>query len=118
MKGIRGATSVERNEAGEISEKTVELMKEIFSKNSIGELYSVIFTVTHDITSFNPATAFRKHFEFGDIALLCLNEASFDNSMSGIIRVLIHCESETKNFVYLHRARALRPDLFGGEFGK
>ncbi|RAM58434.1 chorismate mutase, partial [Mesotoga sp. SC_4PWL113PWK15] len=41
---------------------------------------------------------------------LCLYEASFENSCGGIIRVLIHCESKTKNFVYLRRAKNLRPD--------
>ncbi len=110
MKAIRGATSIESDNPEEIGSCVIELMEEIFRKNEISELHSVIFTVTSDITSYNPATAFRKAFNQSDVALLCLYEASFENSGGGIIRVLIHCESKTKNFVYLRRARNLRPD--------
>ena len=110
MKAIRGATSIEADRPEEIRDSVIELMEEIFSRNKITELHSVIFTVTNDITSYNPATAFRKVFNQSDVALLCLYEASFENSPGGIIRVLLHCESETKNFVYLRRAKNLRPD--------
>lgn len=111
MKAIRGATSVESDDAQEIRERVVELMSEIFARNDMGELHSVIFTITKDITALNPATAFRKAFDLGEVALLCLYEAAFENSPRGIVRVLIHCESSTKNFVYLRRAKDLRPDL-------
>jgi len=111
MKAIRGATSVENNEREEITARTIELMEEIFAKNDIWEIHSVIFTVTRDVTAFNPATAFRQRFDYSDVALLCINEADFQGSSNRIIRVLIHCESTSKNFVYLHRARDLRPDL-------
>jgi len=110
VKAIRGATSIEADCPEEIQDSIIELMEEIFNRNKITELHSVIFTVTNDIASYNPATAFRKGFDQSDVALLCLYEASFGNSPGGIIRVLLHCESETKNFVYLRRARNLRPD--------
>jgi len=111
MKAIRGATSVEKNEREEIVARTIELIEKILTNNDIWEIHSVIFTVTRDLTAFNPATAFRERFDYNDVALLCINEADFQGSLNGIIRVLIHCESTSKNFVYLHRARNLRPDL-------
>jgi len=110
VKAIRGATSIEKDCQEEIRNSVIELMEQIFSRNEITELHSVIFTVTNDITSYNPATAFRKAFNQSDVALLCLYEASFGGSTNGIIRVLVHCESKTKNFVYLRRAKNLRPD--------
>ena len=115
MKAIRGATSVEKNEREEIAARTIELIEKILTNNDIWEIHSVIFTVTRDITAFNPATAFRERFDYNNVALLCIN-----GRLSGITewikRVLIHCESTSKNFVYLHRARNLRPDLvFNGE---
>jgi len=76
VKAIRGATSIEKDCQEEIRDSVIELMEEIFSRNEITELHSVIFTVTNDITSCNPATAFRKVFNQSDVALLCLYEAS------------------------------------------
>jgi chorismate mutase len=59
MKAIRGATSVENNEREEITARTIELMEEIFAKNDIWEIHSVIFTVTRDVTAFNRAFVYK-----------------------------------------------------------
>lgn len=106
--GIRGATSLERDEPAEIREKVVELWNEINSQNDIERIVSVIFSVTPDIVSFNPATVLRENLMLEDVALMCLQEAVFENSPRNIIRVLLICESKTQNFVYLHGAKDLR----------
>jgi len=106
--GIRGATSLGSDEPEEIREKVVELWNEINSQNDIERIVSVMFSVTPDIKSFNPATALREGLLVEDIPLMCLQEAMFENSPQRIIRILVICESTTQNFVYIHDAKNLR----------
>ncbi|HOB16297.1 MAG TPA: chorismate mutase [Defluviitoga sp.] len=106
--GIRGATSIEEDNAAHISERVLELWKEIILNNDILRVISVIFSVTSDIKSLNPATVLRKKLNLNTIPFMCLTEPEFENSFSKIIRVLIICESSTQNFVYLHKASQLR----------
>jgi|GEM_PF-213254 len=106
--GIRGATSLGSDEPEEIREKVVELWNEINSQNDIERIVSVMFSVTPDIKSFNPATALREGLLVEDIPLMCLQEAMFENSPQRIIRILVICESTTQNFVYIHDAENLR----------
>lgn len=114
--GIRGATSVEKDSKEEIEKAVSELLKNIFEKNKIevSKIASIIFSVTPDIKSYNPATAARKKFNLSTTPLMCLSEAVFDNSPEMIIRVLILYnadESFKANHVYLKRAQNLRPDI-------
>ncbi|BBE31495.1 chorismate mutase AroH [Tepiditoga spiralis] len=111
MIAIRGATSIEKNESKHIKEKTIELYDKIMKENDIKKILSIIVSVTSDITEINPVTIIRENFKLKKVALLCVQEAQFKNSKNGIIRFLIHCESNTNNFVFLHDARELRPDL-------
>ena len=106
--GIRGATSIEEDTATLITERVLELWNEITSKNDITRIISVIFSVTSDIKSLNPATVLRKTLNLDSIPFMCLSESEFENSPTKIIRVLIICESSTQNFVYLHKASQLR----------
>jgi len=109
--GVRGATSIERDDPDHVRQRVVELVEEIFKKNRIDRIISVIFSVTPDVKSMNPATVFRLEFNFPNVPLMCLQEAVFDDSPGGIIRVLIIFEGEGGNFVYLHKARELRRDI-------
>ncbi len=106
--GIRGATSIEEDTAPHINERVLELWNEIIFKNDITRIISVIFSVTSDIKSLNPATVLRKTLNLNTIPFMCLSESEFENSPAKIIRVLIICESSTQNFVYLHKASQLR----------
>ncbi|SES67081.1 chorismate mutase [Anaerobranca gottschalkii] len=112
MKAIRGATTVEINREEDIKLRTIELMERIIKLNSleIEDIISIIFSVTEDLTAFNPATAFRERFG-GDIPLFCVQEAKFQGSLKYCIRVLIHCNKENVKHCYLHNAQNLRPDL-------
>ncbi|MGB4262975.1 MAG: chorismate mutase [Fervidobacterium sp.] len=105
---IRGATSLESDDPAEVREKVLELWNELNVQNDIVRIISVIFSVTPDIVSFNPATALRENLMLEDVALMCLQEAVFENSPQRIIRILIICEGGTQNFVYLHGAKDLR----------
>jgi len=108
---IRGATSVENFSIQEISERTKELMEELFRRNKVERIISITFSVTEDINLINPASIARKAFGLDHVSLMCLKEAHFEGSINGIVRVSLLCESPDSNFVYLHRARMLRPDL-------
>ncbi|MDR3238039.1 MAG: chorismate mutase [Spirochaetia bacterium] len=116
VRGIRGATSVESNTKEEIFAKTGELLSQLIQKNSIDaeEIASIIFSVTDDIDEAFPAAAARlAGFDF--IPLFGCREIPVKGSVSGLIRVLIHMNTEKSQremqHVYLHRAVQLRPDI-------
>lgn len=115
-RAIRGATTVQHDTPEQIRHATRELLETIVSRNGISsaDVISAIFTVTHDLTSDFPAHAAR---ELGwlDVPLLCTLEIPVPGSLPRCIRVLLHVESRASRadirHVYLHDARALRPDL-------
>lgn len=108
---LRGATSIKIDSEDEIINKTVELWNQIKENNHFDNIYSIIISVTPDIKKINPATVLREKFSLNNVALMCLQEASFENSLQKIIRILVFCNSKTNNFVYLHNAKILRKDL-------
>jgi len=108
---IRGATSVEKDTPEHVRSRVKELFEEIVSRNKIRRIEAIIFSVTKDIQSLNPATVLREDRSLGSVALMCFQEAQFNGSPEKIIRILIFCDSDTREFVYLHGAQKLRPDL-------
>lgn len=116
VRGIRGATQIDRDEPALMQEAVVELMSELLRANGLvtEDLISVIFTVTNDIRSDFPAASARA-MGLGDVPLLCSTEIPVPNSLPRTIRVLVHCES-TRNqkqiaHVYLRGTTILRKDL-------
>jgi chorismate mutase len=112
---LRGATSVERNDADEILDATRELMDAITRHNGLQpeHVVSCIFTVTDDLDAEFPAVAARA-VGFESVPLLCAREIPVPGSMPRVIRVLIHYhadEGHEPTHVYLGEARALRKDL-------
>jgi len=118
VRGIRGATSVETNSRDEIFSKTEELLETLVNKNSLNmeDIASVIFSVTDDINEAFPAAAARK-MGWDFVPLFGCREIPVKGSLYGIIRVLMHVNSEKPQreltHSYLHRAAALRPDIAG-----
>lgn len=112
---LRGATTAEHNEAGEILAATTELMQEILRRNSLvpADAVSCIFTVTEDLDAQFPAVAARA-VGFGEVPLLCAREIPVPGSMPRVIRVLVHYHAPEEHrpvHVYLRGAQALRADL-------
>lgn len=112
---LRGAVSVDRNDAGEILRATGALMSEIMARNSLApeQVVSCIFTATEDLDAEFPAVAARS-LGFERVPLLCAREIPVPGSMRGVIRVLIHYHGDEEHVpahVYLGEARALRADL-------
>ena len=112
---LRGAISVERNDADEIHEATRALMDEIMTRNELvpGDVVSCIFTATKDLDADFPAAAARE-IGFAGVPLLCAREMGVPGSMPRVIRVLIHYyaqEGHETRHTYLRDAVALRSDL-------
>lgn len=116
VRGIRGATQIERDDAGLMQEAVVELMEELMRANSLKseDLISVIFTVTSDLTSDFPAASARA-MGLGDVPLLCSTEIPVPNSLPRTIRTLVHCETSRNQkqiaHTYLRGTSVLRKDL-------
>ncbi len=116
---LRGATTVEDNDADDILAATDELMREILSRNGLGadDLVSCIFTLTPDLDAEFPAVAARK-MGLSSVPLLCAREIPVPGALPKVIRVLIHAykpDGTGPEHVYLHEARKLRLDLQGAQ---
>ncbi|HYL30501.1 MAG TPA: chorismate mutase [Gemmatimonadales bacterium] len=113
--GIRGATTVERNEAQEILDATDELLRAIIAANDLqpDDIVSAFFTVTNDLDAAFPARA-AEDFGWNIVALLHATEVPVPGSLPRCIRLLVHAyTSRTRAEIkhcYLRRAIILRPD--------
>jgi chorismate mutase len=112
---VRGAISVNRNDAQEILAATTELMRAIIERNTLApeDVVSCIFTATNDLNAEFPAVAARA-LGFDRVPLLCAREISVPGSLPRVIRVLIHyyaADDHEPVHVYLGEASALRTDL-------
>ena len=116
---LRGASSVDRNDAQAILGATEWLMREIMKRNQIGpdDVVSCLFTLTEDLDAEFPAVAAR-NLGFGKVPLLCAREIPVPGALPSIIRVLIHYHADDDHVarhVYLGEARSLRQDLDGAQ---
>ncbi len=117
IRALRGATTADRDDPDHITERVGSLMSELFTRNNLStnDVVSAIFTATSDITSVYPATAARRGFDLGDIALLGAQELSVEGGLSRAIRVLLHVETASPraelHHVFLEGAAELRNDL-------
>jgi chorismate mutase len=112
---LRGAISVDRNDAEDILAATTELMETIMQRNALAPdaVVSCIFTATNDLNAEFPAVAARA-VGFDRVPLLCAQEIPVPRSLPRVIRVLIHYHAPDEHrpaHVYLGEARALRTDL-------
>lgn len=113
-RGIRGATSVHENAREAILAATKELLTRLVERNEVAveEITSAFFTVTDDLDAVHPALGARE-LGWHDVALLCAREIPVPGSLTGIVRVLLHVNTERTQaeirHVYLREAEALRP---------
>jgi chorismate mutase len=116
---LRGATTVDANDAESILGATESLMREILERNALrpDDAVSCIFTLTNDLDAEFPAVAARK-IGFSSVPLLCAREVDVPGSLPRVIRVLMHYyadEGHEARHVYLGEARSLRLDLEGAQ---
>ncbi|MBA2173879.1 chorismate mutase [Halobacillus locisalis] len=117
IRGVRGATTVTRNSADEIIEKSVALMEDIISENEIvaERVASVYFTVTEDLNDTFPAKSLRELDGWTHVPVMCMREIPVPASLPMCIRVMVTVETdkhqEEIEHIYHHEATKLRPDL-------
>jgi len=112
---LRGANSVERNDAPSILSATGELMRELIARNGLEpeRMVSCIFTLTADLDAEFPAVAARQ-LGLNRVPLLCTREVPVPGSLPRVVRTLLHYyaeEGHEPRHVYLGEARVLRSDL-------
>ena len=119
LRALRGATSVERNDAEAIIAATEELIRAVMERNALdpADMVSCIFTCTDDLDAEFPAVAARR-LGLGSVPLLCAREIGVPGALARVIRLMVHCyapERSVPQHVYLHEAAALREDLAGAQ---
>ena len=112
---LRGANTVERNDADAILQATDELMRELMARNELlpEAMVSCIFTLTDDLNAQFPAVAARA-LGLSRVPLMCAREVPVPGSLPRVIRTLLHYyapEDHVPRHVYLGEARVLRADL-------
>lgn len=119
LRALRGATTVEANEADAILEATEELVSTVLERNRLvpADLVSCIFTCTEDLDAEFPAVAARR-IGLNQVPLLCAREIPVPGALPRVIRLLLHCypgEDVEPQHVYLREAVTLRKDLQGAQ---
>jgi len=113
-RGIRGATTVERNDRTEILKATRELLEVMVRLNGLRpeDIAYVWFTVTPDLDAEFPAFAARE-IGWTEVPLMCGREIPVPGAISGCVRVLIDWNTAKSQrdvrHAFLHRAKELRP---------
>ncbi len=119
VRGIRGAVSAEKNTREAIHNATKRLLSRIAEENEIetADIVSILLTATVDLNADFPAFAVRD-MGWTRVPVLCAQEMEVPDSMTRLIRVLLHVNtSKSQDEIrhqYLGEARSLRPDLCGG----
>ncbi|MCL6602379.1 MAG: chorismate mutase [Paenibacillus sp.] len=116
-RGIRGATTVTRNEETEILQETVVLLREIVDRNDViaEDICSVWITMTADLDATFPARAIREMAGWEMVPLMCSTEIPVKGSLPQCIRLMVQVNTNKSQreiqHVYLNEAQKLRPDL-------
>jgi chorismate mutase len=117
IRGVRGAITVDRNDAALVRERTGELLRVLIERNAIraDDVASAIFTTTPDLDADFPAHAARLIAGWDAVPLLCARELAVPGALERCVRVLIHWNTDRAQrdirHAYLRGAERLRPDL-------
>jgi chorismate mutase len=116
LRGIRGATTVEKNDITSIAEAVQEMLTALIASNQLNtsDIGAAIFSSTPDLNSAFPAAGARE-LGWSDVPLFGTVEIDNPDGVARCIRVLI-LYNTMKNqqeiqHVYLRRATVLRPDI-------
>ncbi|SDI98238.1 chorismate mutase [Salimicrobium halophilum] len=117
IRGIRGATTVDKNEGSEIVDRAYELMNGIVEENDLEarDVAQVMFSATSDINETFPAKALRKLEGWKYVPVMCMQEIEVPSGLERCIRVMVTVntskEPQEIKHVYHYEAVKLRPDL-------
>ena len=112
---IRGATTANGNTLLEIENSVVELINELFMRNSLDKkkILSITFTVTKDLDACFPASIARKIYGLDSVAFLDCQQMHVPNDIEYCIRLLALVNLPANSCVehpYLRGASNLRTD--------
>ena len=120
VRGIRGATTADRNEAEAIVEATEELLRELVRLNDVDaeEVAFAYFTTTPDLDAEFPALAARR-LGWVDVPLLCGHDMAVrqpnPRGVPFCIRVVLLHNTRRRQremrHAYLRGARVIKQDL-------
>jgi chorismate mutase len=120
LRGLRGATTAERNEAEAIVEATAELLAELVRLNQLDteEVAFAYFTTSPDLDAEFPALAARR-MGWLDVPLLCGHDMNVPQpnprSVDRCIRILILYNTDLAQrdmrHAYLRGAQSIKSDL-------
>lgn len=112
---VRGATTVDTDREDQIIDRVLEMVDQLFIDNNLTEfpVVSILFSITDDLESINPAAALRAKGRYGEYPLFCTQEPRSEGALKQAVRVLITWDGDGSKGkpCYLHGAKALRPDL-------
>lgn len=119
VSAVRGAAGVARDTPKEIVSSVTDCFEKLLEVNGIGEkdIAAVLFTITPDLTSKNPAGALRAGGHGAGIPLFCMQEPVSKGMMERCVRLLLILRTDREGLkpVYIRGAERLRPDLFPEE---
>jgi chorismate mutase len=115
LRALRGAITVESNDAQAILTATEELLRAMTDRNDLehDDIVSCLFTCTPDLNAEFPAVAARQ-IGMSDVPLMCAQEMNVYGQLPQVIRVMMHCYTAVERkaeHVYLRDATQLRRDL-------
>jgi chorismate mutase len=115
IRAVRGAIQVGVDTREAVWDAASRVAAGLLSANAIREkdIVSLVFSVTADLRSANPAAGVRRT-GFAGTPLFCVQEAEVEGGMPRVIRVLLTWNARGRSPavpVYLGGAEALRPDL-------
>lgn len=113
-RGVRGATTVARNDRDDILAATTELLEVIVRLNGLRseDVAYVWFTVTEDLDAEFPAFAARE-LGWTEVPLMCGREIPVPGALERCIRVLVSWNTAKSQrevrHAFLRGAKELRP---------
>jgi chorismate mutase len=119
LRALRGAITVDSNDADAIVNGTEELVRTVMERNELSpeDIVSCIFTATPDLDAEFPAVAARR-LGLNAVPLICAREIDVPDALPRVIRLMLHCYADDgapAQHVYLRDAARLRRDLEGAQ---
>lgn len=117
VRGLRGATTVDRDDEQAVLDATEKLVAEMVKANRIepADIVSVLISTTPDIKSTFPAKAVRTIEGWKYVPVMCTHEMDVSGAMPLCIRALMHVNTDMPQHyiqhIYQNDAVKLRPDL-------
>jgi chorismate mutase len=117
LRGVRGATTVSKDDEQEIFTAVEKLLTEMIAANDINpeKVASVFISVTDDIRAAFPAKPLREFAGWTYVPVVCMQEIPVQNSLPLCIRVMLHLNTDQSQqeiiHIYQGNATVLRPDL-------